>query len=261
MRWVDRARRPHTSPEVQRGAECSCPPLSLGPDVASRPVGGAACVVAHVSVIDPAGGVAGCENGLVGFGVRRFLVVRHGETEWNRMGRRQGRLDSPLTENGWRHAETAAGLCAALGADSVFSSPLGRGRVTADVVGSRLSLPVVVVSDLAEIDHGAFAGLTNEEIVARHPGELARRAESKYTWSFPGGESYANADVRAGAALDAVVATGATSPVLVTHEMIGRMLLRTLLRLDPQDAFERSLPHGSVTEVWPSDARATTHTV
>jgi hypothetical protein len=41
--------------------------------------------------------------------------------------------------------------------------------------------------------------------------------------------------------------------------MIGRMLLRTLLRLDPQDALERTLPHGSVIEVWPGDARATTH--
>jgi broad specificity phosphatase PhoE len=177
------------------------------------------------------------------------------------MGRRQGQLDSPLTEDGRRHAESVADLCVALDADAVFSSPLGRARATADVVGSRFSLPVVVMSDLAEIDHGTFAGLTNEEIEARHPGELARRAQSRYTWSFPGGESYADADVRAGAALDAVVATGATSPVLVTHEMIGRMLLRTLLRLDTQDAFERSLSHGSVIEVWPAEARAVTHTV
>ncbi len=114
--------------------------------------------------------------------------------------------------------------------------------MTADVVASRLSLPVVVISDLAEIDHGAFAGFTNEEIEPRHPGELARRAESRYSWSFPDGESYADANVRAAAALDAVAATGASSPVLVTHEMIGRMLLRMLLRLDPQDALERSLP-------------------
>lgn len=177
------------------------------------------------------------------------------------MGRHQRQLDSPLTEDGRRHAETVADLCAALGADSVFSSPLGRARATADVVGSRLSLPVLVVSDLAEIDHGAFAGLTNEEIEARHPGELARRAQSRYTWSFPGGESYTDADVRAAAAFDAVVATGAISPVLVTHEMIGRMLLRTLLRLDPQDALELTLPHGSVTEVWPAEARAATHTM
>jgi len=95
------------------------------------------------------------------------------------MGRRQGQLDSPLTENGRRHAETVADLCKALDADSVFSSPLGRARATADVVGSRLALPVVIISDLAEIDHGTFAGLTNDEIEARHPGELARSAGSK----------------------------------------------------------------------------------
>ena len=96
----------------------------------------------HVPVIDPVGGVPDWETGSVGFAVRRFLVVRHGETEWNRMGRRQGQLDSPLTEDGWRHAESVADLCVVLDADAVFSSPLGRARATADVVGSRLSLPV-----------------------------------------------------------------------------------------------------------------------
>lgn len=197
----------------------------------------------------------------MGFTVRRCLLVRHGETEWNRLGRRQGRLDSPLTETGRRDAESVADLCRALDAGAVSSSPLGRARATADIVGARLSLPVTIIDELAEIDHGAFAGLTNDEVEARHPGELARRARSKYRWSFPDGESYADADVRAVAALDAVSATGASSPVLVTHEMIGRMLLRTLLQLDPEDALERSLPHGSVIEVWPAEARAVTHTV
>ncbi len=138
-------------------------------------------------------------------------------------------------------------------ADAVFSSPLGRARATAATVGSRLSQPVVVISDLSEIDHGSFAGLTNDEIEARHPGELARRADCRYTWSFPNGESYADAGVRAGSALDTIAASGATAPVVVTHEMIGRMLLRSLLRLDVADALERSLPHGCVLEVRPVD--------
>ena len=142
--------------------------LSSAMDVLCRTFGGAARMVPPTSAINPADGVAGWETGPVGFAVGRFLVVRHGETEWNRMGRRQGQLDSPLTADGWRHAESVAALCASLGADSVFSSPLGRARVTADVVASRLSLPVVVISDLAEIDHGAFAGFTNEEIEALH---------------------------------------------------------------------------------------------
>ncbi|NQY57270.1 MAG: histidine phosphatase family protein [Ilumatobacteraceae bacterium] len=189
----------------------------------------------------------------------RVLLARHGETEWNRIGRRHGQLDSPLTERGRQHAQAIARLCGELDADAVFSSPLGRARATAEIVAGSLSLPVVVVDDLAEIDHGVFAGLTNEEIEEHHPGTLARRANSKYTWSFPDGESYADADQRAASALGTIATSDATSPVVVAHEMIGRLLLRSLLRLDTAEALGRSLPHGSVVEAHPAHARAVTH--
>ena len=190
----------------------------------------------------------------------RILLTRHGETEWNRVGRRQGQLDSPLTDNGKGHARNVADLCCDLEADAVFSSPLGGARATAIVVAERLSVQVVVLEDLSEIDHGDVAGLANNEIEARHPGELARRAMTKYTWTFPGGESYADADIRAKAAISRVASSGADSPVIVAHEMIARMLLRSPLRLDPDEALKRSVPHGSVIETLPVEARAKTHT-
>jgi probable phosphoglycerate mutase len=99
------------------------------------------------------------------------------------------------------------------------------------------------------VHHGTFAGLTNQQIEARHPGELVRRETQKYTWRFPDGESYADADIRACTALDDVARAGAASPLLVTHEMIGRMLLRALLGLQPDQALSWSLPHGVVAEV------------
>lgn len=189
----------------------------------------------------------------------RVLLVRHGETEWNRERRRQGRLDSPLTPRGRLDAEASAETCAGLAADSIFSSPLGRARETASVVSSALSMPVVVLDELAEIDHGAFAGLTTAEIEQRHPGLLAQRNISKYTWSFPGGESYADARVRGTEALRTIVATGASSPVLVTHEMIGRVVLQVLLGLDAEQTLLRSLPHGSVVEVRPATGETILH--
>lgn len=189
----------------------------------------------------------------------RVILIRHGETEWNRSRRRQGQLDSPLTADGRRHAEAAANACGALGIDSVFSSPLGRAYTTATIVGARLGKTVEIVDELAEVHHGTLAGLTNEEIEARHPGELDRRDQQKYTWTFPGGESYADADVRAARALEAVAAGGAKVPLLVTHEMIGRMLLRSLLGLTPDEALDLSMPHGSVLEVLPADGQLTIH--
>ncbi len=70
-----------------------------------------------------------------------------------------------------------------------------------------------LVGDFTEIDHGSFAGLSNREIEERHPGELARRAERLYTWRFPGGESYEDADGRAREGLGQVA-----RPVQSGHE-------------------------------------------
>jgi probable phosphoglycerate mutase len=187
----------------------------------------------------------------------RVVVVRHGETEWNRLGRRQGQLDSPLTSEGERHARAVASLVASTAVDSIFSSRLGRAHRSALIIAAEVGRPVRALEALAEVHHGAFAGLTNQQIEARHPGELLRRETKKYTWRFPDGESYADAYIRACTALDHVVRAGAVAPLLVTHEMIGRMLLRALLGLQPDQALSWSLPHGVVAEVSPVDGTVT----
>ena len=62
----------------------------------------------------------------------QVFLARHGQTEWNRLGRRQGQLDSPLTVLGKRQAQSLARAVTGLpGIDGVFSSPLGRAAVTA----------------------------------------------------------------------------------------------------------------------------------
>lgn len=181
----------------------------------------------------------------------RVLLARHGLTEWNLVGRRQGRLDSPLTERGVDQARRAAAALGGHGVDAVFTSPLGRAVSTAEIFGRALGAAVVVVEELAEVHHGRFAGLTDGEIERRHPGEWGRRAQDKYHWRFPGGESYADADRRAAAALALVDRHRADRPLIVSHEMIGRMLLRQLLDLDSRDALGRRHPHDVVYEVDP----------
>ncbi len=199
------------------------------------------------------------QNGPVTSLLHRVILIRHGETEWNRVRRRQGQLDSPLTAAGRSQAMEAASLCGGLGIDHIFTSPLGRARETAAIVSSVLQQPVTVVNDLTEVHHGDFAGLTNNEIEGRHPGELVRRRQDLYRWTFPSGESYADADVRAARALQHVRQPGLVTPLIVAHEMIGRMLLRSLLDLDVDDALALTLPHGTVFEVELGERRLTRH--
>jgi broad specificity phosphatase PhoE len=181
------------------------------------------------------------------------LLARHGETEWNQTRRRQGQLDSPLTPDGHGQARRIATVVAGMRPDGVFSSPLGRAHSTAQVVAEETGLGVRVIPELTEVHHGSFAALTNTEIEARYPGELARREEQKYSWRFPDGESYADADRRAGDALELITRSGSSRPAIISHEMLSRMLMRQLLGLDPAEALAWHLPHGSVLRIRPAD--------
>lgn len=172
----------------------------------------------------------------------RVLLARHGQTEWNVLGRRQGQLDSPLTAAGIAHAHRHARTLAGADVEAIFTSPLGRANTTARIIAEAAGLPVTVMSDLAEVHHGSFAGLTNADIATRHASSARERARDKYHWRFPEGESYADADDRAAAALRAI-ADVAHRPLIVSHEMIGRMLLRNLLGEEPAEALRRNQPH------------------
>ncbi|MDJ0768931.1 MAG: histidine phosphatase family protein [Ilumatobacter sp.] len=177
-----------------------------------------------------------------------WLLARHGRTEWNVEGRRQGRLDSPLTPDGHRDAERIATLAAGRAVDRVLSSPLGRAHATAVIVGDRIGVGVTMLDDLAELDHGDLSGLTDAEIETRFPGVLAQRTRDKYRWRFPGGESYADAAGRAAQAIEQI-GDRSRRPLVVAHEMIARMLMMHLLRLEPAAALEWRLPHGELVEL------------
>jgi broad specificity phosphatase PhoE len=104
----------------------------------------------------------------------RLLLARHGETDWNRVGRWQGHADPPLNEAGRQQAELLAEELAGDGVEAVYSSDLRRATETARVVAERLGLPVTEDSALREIDVGSWSGLTRAEVQERFPDGYAR---------------------------------------------------------------------------------------
>lgn len=110
--------------------------------------------------------------------VTQLLVVRHGESEWNAVGRWQGQEDPPLTDRGRDQARHASRAVGAL--DGVVSSPLDRARTTAEIIAEEIGIgPVGTIDGLIERHAGAWQGLTRSEIEDRDPGALAegRRPE------------------------------------------------------------------------------------
>jgi broad specificity phosphatase PhoE len=98
-----------------------------------------------------------------------LLVVRHGQSEWNAIGRWQGHADPALSELGRRQAAVAAASIGAV--DGIISSDLLRAAETAAIIAQRLGVgPVMIDERLRERDVGEWTGLTRIEINRRWPG-------------------------------------------------------------------------------------------
>lgn len=179
----------------------------------------------------------------------RLFLARHGQTTWNLEHRLQGQLDSPLTDQGVAQARAIGERLASAGIVTVCSSPLGRAWQTATIIAERIGADLIEVPELAEIDHGALAGMTWEEIDEVYPTVREDRAANRYGWAFPGGESYAQARARARKALSNCGWATTGTPLLVSHEMIGRMLRAELRGLDASNALALRHPHGVVFEI------------
>ncbi|HKM61948.1 MAG TPA: histidine phosphatase family protein [Acidisphaera sp.] len=85
-----------------------------------------------------------------------FWFLRHGETDWNAQNLSQGTTDVPLNAHGLQQAHTIAPLLLGRGIASIVASPLQRARVTAEIVGAELGLPVEVQTDLHEVSFGVM---------------------------------------------------------------------------------------------------------
>ena len=93
----------------------------------------------------------------------RLLLVRHGESEWNALGKWQGQANPPLTDQGRRQAQQAAGVLGAF--DAIVASTLQRAAETAAIISEVMGVgPVLVEEDLQERSAGPWQGLTRVEI-------------------------------------------------------------------------------------------------
>jgi probable phosphoglycerate mutase len=120
---------------------------------------------------------------------------------------------------------------------------------TAELIAEQTGASVVVIPELAEVHHGEMAGMTWAEIDAAFPGAREARAENRYGWAFPGGESYAVARARARRALDSCRWEATGVPLVVSHEMIGRMLRAEVRHLSHDQALALRHPLGVVIDV------------
>lgn len=160
-----------------------------------------------------------------------LLILRHGETEWNRIGRMQGEDNSPLTETGRVQAAAQGRLLARFGISgwNIVSSPQGRSVETARIAVPERVQDIVLDARLAEITLGDWSGASRAEIMAAAPHLFEPDDAMIWYDHAPGGEGLEALYARTGDFLKSC--TGPT--VLFTHGITSRMLRCHALGLDP----------------------------
>ncbi len=151
-----------------------------------------------------------------------LLLIRHGETAWNRERRMQGHIDIPLSEAGLRQAQALGQALAAERPDAIYSSDLGRARTTAQPIAEAHKMSLMLSASLRERCYGAFEGLLYEEINQRYPQAFAAWRARELHARFPAGEREAETqqefhDRAVKAVTDLVSAHPAGKLVIVTH--------------------------------------------
>jgi uncharacterized phosphatase len=102
-----------------------------------------------------------------------IVLVRHGETDWNRDRRFQGRADQPLNETGRAQARELAEILRNEPVSVLYTSPLRRASETAEILAERLLLEARPLDALLEIDVGTWEGLTIDDVRVRFPEQAA----------------------------------------------------------------------------------------
>jgi len=163
----------------------------------------------------------------------RFVLVRHGQTEWNRVERFRGRADIPLNETGVAQAKALALRLASWAIAAVYSSPLQRTRATGKAIARQLGLEVEPLEGLIDIDYGALQGLTPEEAEQRYPDIYRQWLREPHLVHFPQGESLAQLRERVLESLPELAESHqGETVVLVGHKIMNKVLLCAVLGLD-----------------------------
>jgi len=146
-----------------------------------------------------------------------LILVRHGETEWNKARRFQGHLDSPLTRLGLAQAAQAAERLLTEQVSAVYSSDSGRAMQTAGAITKKLGLEITADLRLREMDVGSWSGLNDQEIKATHLAEW-EAWQHDHAMARGGGENQLQVQERGVAALQTIAtAHPGEVVVLVSH--------------------------------------------
>ena len=188
----------------------------------------------------------------------KLILVRHGQTESNRLGRIQGINKAPLTDVGRGQAEAAARALVADAPFALYSSPLPRALETATIIGTRTDTVPVQVGELVEMDVGEFEGLPGPQLRERFPDVMSVWDSDPASAVMPGGESLYDVRDRAWSAVKSLAERHDSEAVVaVTHNFTIHTIVCTALDMPLNNFRKLRIDLGALTRLEISGARTT----
>lgn len=179
-----------------------------------------------------------------------LLIVRHGETDWNRARRFQGSIDIPLNDTGHQQAIRLARRLEKLTIDAIYSSDLQRCLQTVDPTAQAHGLEVIPTPTLRERNYGLFEGLTLAEIEERHPLVRAAWGRLDPDYAIPGGESTRVLYARIVAAIHQIATRHPGQTLLVvTHGGVLDMIYRAAMNLSLAQVRQCQIPNAAFNQI------------
>ena len=176
----------------------------------------------------------------------KLYLVRHGQTDLNKVRRYQGRIDVPLNETGIGQAQKLALRLSCEQFDKIYTSPLSRARQTAEIIHNGSHIDITTSAGLVEMDFGLLEGKTYKEIIEVYPDWDF----SVFDFTFAGGENLDSLVIRMHSFVDMLMKLNENSNVLVvTHSGCLRIILCLLLDIDINKWWQFKIDIASLTVV------------
>ena len=196
-----------------------------------------------------------------------LYLVRHGQTQWNAIGRYQGWKDSPLTALGRQQAAANGDLLRREGVDRIVASPLGRTRQTTQIIVDRIERdpierdpidrdsverspvecdPIEFDDRLREVNVGDWGGMTLDDVRAQYPAQWEARSADPIGHRPPNGENRMELQQRVAPLIDEIIAAGVDRIAIVSHGITTRVILNHLLRLTVDEQLAFTVPNDCV---------------
>ncbi len=182
----------------------------------------------------------------------RLLLVRHGETEWNRQKRFQGQIDVPLNNNGHAQARRASEFLATIKIDKAFSSPMLRPKDTAlEILSKHPNINLELFDELKEISHGRWEGKFEHEIEAEFAGQLALWQAQPETVQMPEGENLQQVWDRVAVVWQKIVESvpAGETALVVAHDAVNKAILSLLFGFTPEQFWVFKQGNGGVSVI------------